>query len=223
MNTQQLLDFLTQLQANNSKDWMDRNRDMYKKVREALVYFTEALLIEMKTIDASLGLLKPADCIFRINRDIRFSKIKSPYKTSMGIYIATGGKNMPYAGYYLHLEPYDKSFIAGGLYEPTSVTLKSVRQEIDYNGKELEAIVSQEAFKKLFGSLQGKSLQRTPKGYDELHPYKAWLKLKSLIATQALKDTTIVQSNFMEKVIQGFKTLCPLIQFLNHAIPVDTK
>jgi len=219
MNTQQLFDFLSQLQENNNKDWMDRNRDTYKEVRATLLCLTETLLLKMKTVDPSLGLLKPTDCIFRINRDIRFSKIKIPYKTSMGIYIAKGGKNMPYAGYYLHLEPHNKSFIAGGLYEPESSILKSVRQEIDYNGKELEAIISQKPFQTLFGPLKGERLQRIPKGYDESHPYKEWLQLKSLLAIQSLQDTAVTQCNLVEKVVNGFQTVSPLIQFLNHAIP----
>jgi uncharacterized protein (TIGR02453 family) len=223
MNTQQLLDFLSQLQGNNNKDWMDLNRDRYKQVRADLMCLAETLLLKMRLIDSTLGLLRPADCVFRINRDIRFSKIKSPYKTSMGIYIAKGGKSMPYAGYYLHLEPCDKSFIAGGLYQPEGAILKGVRQEIDYNGEGLSTIVSNKAFKTSFGTLKGESLQRMPKGYDEAHPYKDWLKLKSLLAIQPLKDTEVTQPNLIERVLQGFQTLCPLIQFLNQGIQADTQ
>ncbi len=219
-----ILDFLTQLQANNNKAWMDLNRDTYKQVREALLNLTETVLLKMRAIDPSIGLLKPTDCIFRINRDIRFSKVKTPYKTNMGLYIARGGKSMSYAGYYLHLEPNNKSFIAGGVYQPEAAVLKSIRQEIDYNGRDLDAILSHTAFRKFFGgTLKGESLQRMPKSYDEYHPYKEWLKLKSFLAIHPLKDTAVEQANLQDKVLKGFTTLCPLIQFLNHAIPTDSQ
>jgi uncharacterized protein (TIGR02453 family) len=201
---------------------MDTHKAAYQQARKTLLALTEQLIQKMGKLDPSLASLKPADCIFRINRDIRFSKDKSPYKTNMGISIAQGGKNGIYAGYYLHLQPHNQSFVGGGLYQPTPEILKNVRQEIDYNGADLEAIMSTKKFKDLFRSLQGEKLQRPPKGYDESNPYSEWLKMKSFIAMHPLTDTTVLQPTFVEEVIQNFQALSPLIQFLNRAMDADS-
>jgi uncharacterized protein (TIGR02453 family) len=220
MNTAQILWFLEQLQQNNNKAWMDAHRADYQEARQTLLDLTEQLIGSMGKLDPHLASasLKPANCIFRINRDIRFSKDKSPYKTNMGLYLSQGGKNGTYAGYYLHLQPHNQSFIAGGLYEPTPDILKNVRQEIDYNGGDLEAIVSAKKFKDLFGSLQGEKLQRIPKGYDESNPYSEWLKLKSFLAMYPLTDAAVSQPSFMDTVMQAFQALVPFTQFFNRVM-----
>lgn len=223
IKTAHILNFLAQLQENNNKAWMDAHRAEYQEARQTLLDLTEQLIQSMEKIDSTLASLKPANCIFRINRDIRFSKDKSPYKTNMGIYLSAGGKNGTYAGYYLHLQPNNQSFIAGGLYQPTPEILKNVRQEIDYNGADLEAIVSTKKFKDLFGSLQGEKLQRVPKGYDETNPYSEWLKLKSFLAMHPLSDAAVSQPTLLNDIFQVLQALVPLIQFFNQAMNIDMK
>ncbi len=223
MNTAHLLQFLEQLQQNNNKAWMDAHRADYQEARQTLLALTEQLIGSMGKLDPHLASLKPANCIFRINRDIRFSKDKSPYKTNMGMYLAQGGKNGTYAGYYLHLQPHNQSFIAGGLYQPTPNILKNVRQEIDYNGADLEAIVSAKKFKDLFGSLQGEKLQRPPKGYDASNPYSEWLKLKSFVAMHPLTDAAALQPTLVDKVMQAFQELIPFTQFFNRIMDTEVE
>lgn len=223
MNTAHLLQFLTQLQQNNNKVWMDSHRADYQEARQSLLAITAQLISSMGELDPPIASLKPNDCIFRINRDIRFSKDKSPYKTNMGIYLAQAGKHGSYAGYYLHLQPDNQSFVAGGLYQPTPDILKNVRQEIDYNGTELEAIVSKKKFKDLFGSLQGDKLQRPPQGYDANNPYVEWLKMKSFLATHPLTDADVLDAGFISKVMQVFQEIAPLTKFFNRVVDPEGK
>lgn len=218
MNTSHLFQFLIQLQQNNNKAWMDAHRAECQAARRTLLAITDQLIQRMEKVDSSLVSLKPTDCIFRINRDIRFSKNKSPYKTNMGIYLAQGGKQGTYAGYYLQLEPHNQSFIAGGLYQPMPDILKKARQEIDYNGGDLKVIVSAKKFKDLFGGLQGEKLQRPPKGYDKNNPYIEWLKMKSFLAMHPLTDTAILKPTLIDRVVEAFQALLPFNQFFNRVM-----
>jgi uncharacterized protein (TIGR02453 family) len=213
-----LLTFLSELQANNNKAWMDAHRTDYYRVRDTVRLLTEKLLLRLPQLDPALGTLMTKDCIFRINRDIRFSNDKRPYKSNMGAYFAKGGKKSLYAGYYLHLRPSDRSFIAGGIYQPDAAVLKQIRQEIDYNGSDLQAIVQHPSFQQYFGDLQGPSLLRPPRGYDAQHPYINWLKLKSFVALHPLSDEQVLESNFVNYTLKVFTCLKPFIDFLNQAV-----
>lgn len=218
MDLQHILDFLAALRENNNKVWMEAHQADYHQARNALIDIADFLIKGMAPSDKDIVDLEPKRCIFRINRDIRFSKDKSPYKTNMGAYLTKGGRNSGYAGYYLHLEPHDQSFIAGGIYQPTTDVLKKIRQEIDYNGNDLDVIVNSHHFKKSFGSLQGKKLKRAPQGYDLDHPQIEWLKMKSFLAMYPMTDGIVTHVDFLSQVLELFQTLTPLNQFLNTAI-----
>jgi uncharacterized protein (TIGR02453 family) len=218
MNTRLILDFIQQLQLNNHKAWMDSHQALYHAARKELIAIADFLIKNTATFDLTIANLQPKDIIFRINRDIRFSKDKQPYKSYMGLFLAQGGKKSDYAGYYLHLSPGNQSFIAGGLFEPTSATLHKVRQEIDYHGKELAQILTSPQLQQLFGNLQGEKLQRPPKGYTADNPHIEWLKYKSLIVMHPLQDHQITQPNFLNKVVLAFQTIQPLNQFFNRAL-----
>ncbi|OJW72133.1 MAG: TIGR02453 family protein [Candidatus Amoebophilus sp. 36-38] len=218
MNTVQILQFLEQLQENNNKPWMDMHKADYLAARNTLLEITDQLIKGLGKIDTEIASLTPKDCVFRINRDIRFSKDKSPYKINMGAYLTKGGKHGGCAGYYLHLQPHGQSFIAGGSYQPMPDALKQIRQEIDYNGDKLKVIVSDKKFKEFFGNLHGESLQRPPKGYDDTHPYIDWIKLKSFLVMHPIPDKKVASTDFIKQVLEGFKLLVPLNQFLNSAL-----
>lgn len=223
MRTAPILEFLKQLQENNNKTWMDAHKPDYQAAREALLEITDQLIKGLGKVDASVASLTPKDCIFRINRDIRFTKDKSPYKINMGAYLTKGGKKGGYAGYYLHLQPHDQSFVAGGMYQPMPDALKQIRQEIDYNGDKLEAIVSSKKFKDSFGSLHGEGLQRPPKGYDVHHKYIDWIKLKSFAVMHPFSDQAVLQPDFITQIIEHFKILVPLNHFFNAALDVNNE
>jgi uncharacterized protein (TIGR02453 family) len=218
MDIQQILNFLAALKENNNRAWMEANQADYQQARDTFVKIADFLIKEMGPLDESIIDLEPKRCVFRINRDVRFSKDKSPYKTNMGAYLTKGGRHSSYAGYYLHIEPHDQSFMAGGMYQPSTDVLKKIRQEIDYNGDDLTAIINTPSFRELFGNLQGEKLKRPPKGYDVDHPQIEWLKMKSFLVMHPAKDSTVTQKYFLSDVLNIFRNIIPFNKFLNTAI-----
>jgi uncharacterized protein (TIGR02453 family) len=177
------------------------------------------ILIQKTTeFDKSIKGLEAKKCIFRINRDIRFSKDKTPYKSNFGASISPGGKKSFDPGYYIHIEP-GKSFLAGGMWMPPASQLGAIRQEIDYNTKEFKKIISNKDFVKYFGGLdQEGKLQSAPKGYAKDHPSIELLKLKSYIVVHNLKDNEIFSKDLFRNCVSVFKSLYPLDLFLRKAI-----
>jgi uncharacterized protein (TIGR02453 family) len=213
------LKFLRGLRRNNNKAWMDDHRNNYEIARADFLRLTENLVKGIGLFDQSIAELKPSSCIFRQNRDIRFSKDKSPYKTAMGAYMNKGGKKNPTAGYYFHLEP-GNSFIAGGLWMPESSLLAKVRQEIDYNAEEWRSIVNDKHCRKYFNKEldQSQKLIRPPKGYSEDNPAIEFLLLKSFIRTMPLEDKEVLSMKQTRIILSAFQSLKPMIDFLNRAM-----
>ena len=215
------LQFLKQLAKNNNKEWFDANRKKYESAKADHIQSVQKIIDEFSKIDATLASITAKDCLFRINRDIRFSKDKSPYKTNFGAYINANGKKSMKAGYYLHIQP-GESFVGGGLYQPDAEALKKVRQEIDYNFEEFKGILNNKKFKAVYtkglsrdGDL---SLSRPPKGYDENNPAIEYIKLKSFIAMTPLTDEQLADKKFVTTVVKAFEALNPIIVFLNNAL-----
>ena len=215
------LQFLKQLAKNNNKEWFDANRKKYEAAKEDHLQLVQKILNEFSKTDTSLSSLAAKDCLFRINRDIRFSKDKSPYKTNFGAYINANGRKSMHAGYYLHIQP-GESFVGGGLYQPDATALKKVRQEIDYNFDEFKSIISNKKFKAVYSKGISKdedlSLSRPPKGYDEINPAIEYIKLKSFIAMTPLTDAELTEKKFVATVVKAFEALHPVILFLNKAL-----
>ena len=162
--------------------------------------------------------LTSKECLFRIYRDVRFSKDKRPYKNNIGASINIGGKKAMNAGYYLHIEP-GKSFLAGGIWMPPGDLIKKIRQEIDYNGKKINKIISQKDFKKYYGKLDEEyKLKTTPKGYDKDHVDIELLRLNSFIVWHKYTDKEISTKNFVKELSKGSKIMKPFLDFLNTAI-----
>lgn len=141
MLQQNTLTFLSNLKKNNHKDWFEKNRNHYEDAKNNFLAFVTEVIALVEKIDPSIVGLEAKKCVFRINRDVRFSKDKSPYKTNMGASISKGGKKIQCAGYYFHLEP-NNTFIAGGLWMPPAEQLQKLRQEIDYNFDEFKKIIT---------------------------------------------------------------------------------
>ncbi|HEX5169927.1 MAG TPA: DUF2461 domain-containing protein, partial [Cyclobacteriaceae bacterium] len=176
--------FLKSLSKNNNREWFEKNKPKFLVAKEEFEHFVTALVNEITKFDGSLMGLDPKKFIFRIYRDVRFSKDKRPYKTNFGAGISSNGKGLGRPGYYLHVEPGGKSFVAGGLYMPEPEILGKVRQEIDYSGDELRKIMSNKKFKNLYRDFWDEDKLKTmPKGYPKDHRCIEWLKLKSFIVT----------------------------------------
>src|SRR5947209_10613644 len=163
----QTLKFLSQLKRNNNKEWFDKHRLQYEAAKTDFSNFIQLVIDAFQKIDPSITGLTSKDCMFRINRDVRFSKDKSPYKTNFGAIIKPGGRKSVYAGYYFHCAP-GNSFMGGGLWLPEAAELKKVRQEIDYNWNEFNKIIKEKNFRKIYSDIfenEEIKLSSVPKGY----------------------------------------------------------
>jgi uncharacterized protein (TIGR02453 family) len=159
--------------------------------------------------------------MFRINRDVRFSKDKSPYKNNFGASMNKGGKqSVNTAGYYFHFQP-GRSFAGGGIWMPAPDDLKKIRQEIDYNYADFKKIISSKKFKTVYGDLSTDKefkLSRIPKGYEQSNPAAEYLKLKSFITMISLKDTDLTSPDLVKQTVTAFAALQPLIEFINRSL-----
>ena len=210
--------FLNSLNKNNNKLWFDANRKQYEQAKQDFLLLTEQLIAGIAVFDPPIALLKAKDCLFRINRDVRFSKDKSPYKNNIAGYFNRNGKKGIGAGYYLHIEP-GKSFAAGGMWMPEPKELANIRQEIDYSFDSWKKIIGNATFKKTFiEGIKGEALVRPPKGYDETNPAIRYLKMKNFVVTKPFTDTEIQSKAFVKDVASTFKAMKPMIDFLNSAI-----
>jgi uncharacterized protein (TIGR02453 family) len=219
MDFKAIFKFLKALSKNNNREWFEKNKGEYLLSKEHFEKFVSALLQDIIQFDPILKGLDPKKLTFRIYRDVRFSKDKSPYKTNMGATFSAGGKLMNKPGYYLHIEPGNKSFVASGLYMPAPEHIAKVRQEIDYNGKTLEGIFKSKSFKKYYHGFDVfDQLKKAPKGYAPDHPHIEWIKMRSFIVTHYFKDTDVLSKNFRKEVAASLKAMKPFNDFLSEAI-----
>lgn len=216
------LKFLKKLKNNNNKPWFDENRGEYEKAKANFLEFTKELIKGLEKIDQNIALanMDPKKCISRINRDVRFSKNKDPYKTNFFALIKLGGKNSNKAGYYFQLESGNQSFTGGGAYMPMPPDLQLIRQEIDYGFEEWKTIVEGKSFKKMYpeGVQSPETLVRTPKGYDENNPAIDYLKMKGFYTLNKYSDEDLQSKDCIKKILQDFATAKPMIDFLNKAL-----
>lgn len=196
---------------------MEANKDRYMAAKADFEHFVSLLMEGLRGMGVALELQEPKHCIFRINRDVRFSKNKDPYKTNLGASMSTGGKKSGRAGYYFHLGIED-SFAGGGLYMPAAENLKKIRQEIDYNYEEFEGIITQKTFVGTFGTLVSNTLKNPPKGYAADNPAIHYLKYKSFAATHSLEAKELYSKNLVANTLQIFKDLQPLVDFINRGL-----
>lgn len=213
MISKSTLTFLKELRENNNREWFQDNKRRYEAAKKDAEEFVGAILASLPKSDPDITGLRPKDCMFRIYRDVRFSKNKQPYKTNFGASIAKGGRKSPFPGYYIHIEP-GQSFWGGGLYMPSGAVLKAVRQEIDYNQKQFESIVLSPTFQETYGELWGERLKTSPQGYSQDHPAIKWLRLKSFIAFKEAPDSALTRQDLSMRIIEDFAVLKPLNDFL---------
>jgi len=214
-----ILSFLKTLGKHNDREWFEKNKSKYLQAREVFDEFVLRVYDDLVTMDESLAGLNPKKFVFRIYRDVRFSKDKRPYKTNFAAAFARVGKGLGSPGYYLHIEPGNKSFVAGGVYMPEADKLAKVRQEIDYNGPALKKIISDRKFKKWYnGFWDGDQLKTIPRGYAKDHPDAALLRLRSFITTHEFSDSAVKDKKFKRDVVNAFTAVRPLNSFLTEAL-----
>jgi uncharacterized protein (TIGR02453 family) len=216
----QTLRFLSRLKKNNNKPWFDAHRADYEAARIDFSNFIQLAIDDLQRSDATIAGLTSRDCLFRMNRDIRFSKDKTPYKANFGASIKRGGKKSIFAGYYFHCEP-GRSFVGGGLWMPEVAALKKLRQEIDYNWEAFQGLLKERNFKKIYGDLYAGTdvkLSSRPKGYENDNPAIEYLKLKCFIAERPVADDELTKGSLHKKTVEAFRALQPVLDFINQAL-----
>lgn len=217
------LQFLDDLKANNNRDWFLDNKKRYEVFKKDYQQLVADFLDAMKPLDPTLEMLEVKNCTFRINRDIRFSKDKSPYKDHVGIWMSSGAKGMNRSGYYVHIARAG-SFIAGGFYCPEAEDLKKVRKEIAFFHEDLEEIMHDKNFQKEFGDFdrnENNLLKNPPRGYEKDHPAIEFLKLKSFETSQKFNIEEVLKEDFVSKMTQKLIVLKPLNDFINRALTAE--
>lgn len=214
MNKAGIFKFIQALQENNSKAWMDANRSWYEETKVAVEEVIEPVLEKVKAYDPRIIQESARKCLTRINNNLLFHPERPTYKDHFGIVMSYGkGK----ADFYIHLG-LDELMVAGGLWHPSSAQLKKLRMEIDYEGQELEKVLSSTAFQSHFTLFQNDSLQNAPKGYPSDHPHIEWLKLRSLAAFRPFSRKDFYSDYFVDLAFESFQTLLPMLDFANRAI-----
>lgn len=210
------LDFMTFLSHNNNRDWFIKNKPLYLNAKENYESFIQVIINKITDFDPILKGLEVKNCVYRINRDIRFSNDKSPYKTHFGAFIVRGGKKNAdkFAGYYIHVEP-GKSIIAGGAYVPPTPWLSAIREKIDTEPETLLKIINSKDFKKYFGKVDGEKLKKAPKGYPSDHPNIDLLRLKSFLVVNEVNDALVLSDKYLNHTINVLQVIKPFNDFLS--------
>lgn len=208
--------FLQELSANNNREWFAEQKPRFQTIQANLLDFTGDLLQQLAHLDERMLDIAPKNCLFRIYKDARFSKDKSPYKTHFGIHMVTSGDRADFgrAGFYLHIEP-SGSFLAGGAHAPTPEWLKRIRANLAEDGDKFTKLTQQADFKKTFGHIEGTQLVRNPVGYPADHAQIEWLKYKTMTVSHALSDKEVLSPKFTTKCLQVFAVYKPFRDFLN--------
>lgn len=212
--TTECLHFLYDLSENNSKEWFDENRKRYEAVKKTLRNNFETVHELLKTHD-DIELMH----VFRINRDIRFSKDKSPYKNHVGVHFVRR-KPLLRGGYYLHIEP-GKSFLAGGFWAPDKDDTLRIRQEFELDDAPIREILSNKKLKQAFGTIQGDALKTAPKNFDKAHPAMDLIKMKNWYFEHPFSDEQVLSQNFAKLVQQNFQLLRPYFDYMSEVLTTD--
>lgn len=211
------LKFLKDLKNNNNKEWFQDNKSRYEDAKGDFEEFIGVLIQNIAKFDPPIAELIPKKTIFRIYRDVRFSKDKSPYKLNLGAHLAANrSKVHDRAGYYIQIQP-GNSFLAGGAYDPGNPWITQIRTEIDYNTKEFKKLINSASFKKYFGEISGEKLKTAPKGFPKDHPELELLKYKSYLVTNNCDDKLVTSKDFLKHATSVFKAMKPFDDFLNRA------
>ena len=225
-HVRKILDFLSDLAVNNHTEWFRANRSRYDEARNDFIALTQEWLDELVKIEPALQPLSPKDCIWRINRDIRFSADKSPYKNHFGAFPAmpqpgkpasSGGKKSDRGGYYLHLQP-GACMFAAGIWNPAPNLLNALRKEVYANYEEIEQLFAQPRFKRFFGSDFDHDwmMKKVPAGFPKDFVHADWLKHRNYLIVHYLSDEQVCQPDFMDLLMQLSRTAKPLNDFLNY-------
>lgn len=207
--------FLRNLKQNNDRGWFSENKEKYTAAQQNVLEFVEELLAEMSKFDENFAKMDPKKTLFRIYRDTRFSKDKSPYKTNFGASINGIGKKDGGAGYYLHISP-GECFTAAGVYRCDPKKLKDLRKEISVNADEFKSIIQYKNFRNF--EFNNEKLSRVPQGFEKDDPMAEYLKMKHLVVSQHIKDEDLMNTESVKFVAENFRKMSKFVDFLNASL-----
>lgn len=210
-----VFDFLNELRENNNRPWFNENKGRYQAANEQIKAFGNELLNQMSHID-NIEAIK----LFRIYRDVRFSKNKSPYKVSFSGSLKRATKWLR-GGYYFHIEP-GASVVAGGFWNPNSPDLKRIREDIAADDKPLREIINDATFKATFGSLYGEGVKTAPKGYSKDHPAIDLIRMKQFLVKRDFTDEQVLGPNFMKEIVRTFQNMHPFFTYMSEVLTTDS-
>lgn len=212
------MDFLSKLSKNNNREWFNENKPVYQEAHRHLVLFADELLTKMNLHD-SIETPNGKKSLFRIYRDVRFSKDKTPYQThfSGGFRRATSHFR---GGYYFRIQP-GNSLIAGGFWAPNSEDLKHIRAQIAQDDEPLRDILNHKTLTSYFGGLQGEQVKTAPKGFSKDHPSIDLLRYKQLTLSHTFSDEEVIETDFAKKADEGFQKLRPFFDYMSEILTTD--
>ena len=213
------IDFMKRLKKNNNRLWFEKHKEEYESsVKLPMQSLIAALHPHFERFAPEFD-INPKRSIFRIYRDVRFSKDKTPYKTHVAAHFVLRGKpkGVEGSGYYLHIEP-GEIFLGGGIYMPDNDQLKKIRRAIANQSDQFLSIIHDAKFKKVFGKLEGDKLQRAPKGYEPDHAMAEWLKYKQFFVGVEWAESRCLKAKFVSEIAGVFEAATPLVRFLNGAM-----
>lgn len=217
MLAKETVEFLKKLDKNNDRDWFNAHKATFVAANDNVIAVTGELISRIGKFDQQVSGIDPKACVFRIYRDVRFSKDKSPYKTNLGAFIAPGGKKTMAPGYYFHVQP-RMFFSAAGKHLPDSSELLKIRKAIVSNTKEFLKIVEDKKFAKRFGDLDGERLSKPPKGFPADHEAIEYLKLKSFTVSEEFSSRDAASKDSPKMLADSFRAALPLVMFLREAL-----
>lgn len=210
------LQFLRNLKQNNNREWFHANRKDYEQTKIEFENLCQVILTGIAEFQENLLNTSVKSCILRINRDIRFSADKSPYKKYLAAGFGPGGKSSGKVDFYLHIQPNNESFLGGGMWAPTGTQLANFRQEIDYSPHILKGIIEADTFRNYFDEIHGEKVKKIPKGYSFEHPDIELLKYKQLFFVHKYSDDVVMNKTFAAEVINGCRILKPYLDYINN-------
>lgn len=220
MISKRTFDFLVKLKDNNNRDWFQENKGWYQESKVDFETFVALIINEINKFHPELGIIDPKSAVFRIYRDVRFSKDKSPYKINMGAHMVPGGRKSGNAGYYFHLEP-GGSFFAGGAHMPAPDRLKTIRKEIYENIDEFLSIIHNKSFSQYFAEIMDEKLVNPPKGFPPDFPHIELLKHKGYTVWKKLPDEIVLSDGLLQELAKGFRLMKPFIDFINYSFLIE--
>ena len=218
MITSKVFSFLNDLKENNNRSWFNENKARYEEAQAEMIAFAESLLEQMGQYD-ELVPMTAKQSLFRIYRDVRFSKNKTPYKLSLSGRMKRATEQLR-GGMYYHIEP-KGSFVAGGFWAPNSKDLKHIRQKLELDAAPLRAIISDKTFKQFFGELQGEKVKTAPRGFSIDHPNIEFIRMKQFLVSRSFTDEEVLSDDFLDQLVLTFRQMRPFFDYMSEVLTTD--